>query len=205
MAVCTSYCCSVLQDKGPQQQPARMRRLPSLHGLRVRDRNAQSRARMEADARFTTTQRRSPRRLMRDRLENMDATQATHPLAACPALPDPLEIPACLPALSMCPELRKARPTRAAITASGITPRLHSLGDDGNRSPHPPPIPSGTVRSGDGGGEKGRASPYDRSVTRRLLPSLSSRALCPADPAYGVQRAFRIEFCCYNPVKIGID
>lgn len=102
----TSYCRNVLQDdhssrRAPDTSAPFI--LPSLHGLR--DRNAQSRElgwkqmldllqrSDEAGRPLSPT----PPHVMRDRLENnMDATQATHPLAACPALPDPLEIPACL-------------------------------------------------------------------------------------------------------------
>lgn len=159
----TSYCRNVLQDdhssrRAPDTSAPFI--LPSLHGLR--DRNAQSRELgwkqmldllQRSDEAGRPLSPTPPHERSSREQHGRDAGHAPPRCLPCPARPFG---DSCLPALSMCPELRKARPTRAAITASasGITPRLHSrccmqqssLGDDGNRSPHPPPFRNRAVR-----------------------------------------------------------
>lgn len=192
----TSYCRNVLQDdhssrRAPDTSAPFI--LPSLHGLikSTRQKCAEQRARMEADARFTTTQRRSRKaslahaascheRSSREQ-HGRDADHAPPRCLHCPARPFGLEIPACLrgACVPSCERRdRRARPLLRAESLHVSTPAAacSKAAWETTGIARPILLPSGTVRSGDGGGKKGRASSYDRSIDQSpgdsSLPSL---------------------------------
>lgn len=186
----TSYWRNVLQDdhssrRAPDTSAPFI--LPSLHGLR--DRNAQSRElgwkqmldllqrSDEAGRPLSPT----PPHVMRDRLENnMDATQTTHPLAACTALPGPLDwrfLPACAEHVS--------RAAKGATDARGHycecernhstspLPLLHAAKQPGRRreslapsSSLPEPCGQETVE----GKRAGRRHMIDPSISHQATP-----------------------------------